>query len=39
MALKSFNNSYNSIVATDSKVVPLADIVGEHHSRSLADSR
>jgi hypothetical protein len=28
MAFKSFNDSHNSIVATDSKVVPLADIVG-----------
>jgi hypothetical protein len=28
MPLESFNNSHNSVMATDSKVVPLADIVG-----------
>jgi hypothetical protein len=39
MPLKSFNNSHNSVVATDSKVVALADIVGENDSRSLADAR
>jgi hypothetical protein len=39
MALKSFNDSHNSVVATDSKVVPLSDIVGENDPRSLADAR
>jgi hypothetical protein len=39
MPLKSFNNSHNSVVATDSKVVALADIMGENDPRSLADAR
>jgi hypothetical protein len=28
MPLKGFNDSHNSVMAADSKVVPLADIVG-----------
>jgi hypothetical protein len=39
MPFKSFNNSHNSVVATDSKVVALADIVGKDDPRSLADAR
>jgi hypothetical protein len=38
MPLKSFNHSHNSVVTTDSKVVALANIVSQDHSRSLADA-
>ena len=37
MTLEGLDDSDDAIMASDSKVVPLGDIVGEDHSRPLAD--
>jgi hypothetical protein len=39
MTLQGFNDGDHSIMATDSKVVPLGNIVGQDDPRCLADSR
>jgi hypothetical protein len=39
VTLQSFNDSDHTIMATDSKVVPLGNIVGQDDPRCLADSR
>ena len=38
MALQSFNNCHHTIMATDSKVVPLANVMGQDDSGGCADS-
>ena len=39
VSLERFHHGDDAIVATDPQVVALGDVVGEHDSRSLADSR
>ena len=38
MTLKRFDHSRDSVVATDSQVVALGDVMGQDNSRSLANS-
>lgn len=39
MTLQGLNHRHNSVMAPDSKVVALGDIVSEYDSRTLTDSR
>jgi hypothetical protein len=38
LAFESFDNSGNSVVATNTKVVSLGNVVSEHDLRVLADT-
>jgi hypothetical protein len=38
MALQGFDDGHNSVMATDSQVVALGDVVGKDDSGALADS-
>ena len=38
MTLQSFNNSDNSIMATDPQVIPLGDVMGQDDSGGCANS-
>ncbi len=37
MALEGFDHGYNPVMPSDSKVVPLGNIMGQDDSRTLAD--
>jgi hypothetical protein len=39
MALKRLNHGNHTIMAANSKVVPLGDVMGEDDPRALANSR
>jgi hypothetical protein len=39
VAFELFHHCNNAIVAADSQVIPLGDIVGENNARTLADAR
>ena len=38
LSLEGFDDTRDSIVTTDEKVVTLGDVVREHHTRILSDS-
>ena len=39
VAFEFFHHCNNAIVASDSQVISLGDIVGENNARTLADAR
>jgi hypothetical protein len=39
VALEGLNDCHNAVMATNSQVIALGNIVGHHNSRSLTDSR